>query len=156
MIVWAEILWWLLFLPVALFVQSLVPGLDALIIGVIILAQERRWKTLPWFILFCILAQEGMGTLSFGASSLWYLCTLLFFALGRIWFEGRNFPFVLLLSCALCPISLGLMSMITSLQHVPADPQLLLGRGIVQALFIPVAWCLAVWTRRWGRAHDQA
>ncbi len=153
---WGEFCWWALFLPAALWVQSLVPGLDVLIVGVIILMQERRWKALGWLLLFCVLVQEGTGTLSFGASVLWYTATLLLFVLGRSWFEGRNFPFVLLLSLMLCPVGMGIMSMLTSLQHMRMDPHILLGHGIVQTLFLPVAWLLAMWTRRWGRAHVPA
>ena len=153
---WAEFCWWAVFLPVALWLQSLVPGLDALLVGVIILMQECRWKALGWLLVFAVLVQEGTGTLPFGASVLWYTATLLLFALGRNWFEGRNFPFVLMLSLALCPVSMGIMSMLTSLQHMRVDPHILLGRSIVQSLFLPVAWLLAMGLRRWGRTRVSA
>ncbi|MGN0009679.1 MAG: hypothetical protein ACI33N_08505 [Desulfovibrionaceae bacterium] len=145
---WAECCWWSVFIPGALWVQSLVPGLDALLVGVLVLAQERRWRQMACFLPFCILVQEGVGTQSFGASMLWYACALLLFSLGRDWFEGRSSVLVLLVACALAPVSVGLMSMLASLQQLAVDPHILLGRSIVQMFFLPPAWLLAMLTRR--------
>ena len=40
-----NIFWWLCFVALGICVQSLVPCLDALVVGLVILLQERDYKT---------------------------------------------------------------------------------------------------------------
>lgn len=144
-----EVFWWALFIPLSLWVQSVVPGVDALAAGVILLALEERTKALCWFVPFCILIQEGIGTQAFGSSFLWYASILILLAVLRMFVECREFLFVCLLACAMGPVYILLCYLVGGLQNVMPDTHVLLGRGLAQALFTPPAWALAARTHRW-------
>ena len=45
-----NIFWWLCFVALGICVQSLVPCLDALVVGLVILLQERDYKNLCWLL----------------------------------------------------------------------------------------------------------
>ena len=63
-----NIFWWLCFVALGICVQSLVPCLDALVVGLVILLQERDYKNLCWLLPLFVLLQEGIGTSPFGAA----------------------------------------------------------------------------------------
>ena len=67
-----NIFWWLCFVALGICVQSLVPCLDALVVGLVILLQERDYKNLCWLLPLFVLLQEGIGTSPFGATIVWY------------------------------------------------------------------------------------
>jgi len=99
-----NIFWWLCFVALGICVQSLVPCLDALVVGLVILLQERDYKNLCWLLPLFVLLQEGIGTSPFGATIVWYALVCLIYRLLR-WLLGLgNFFLVLLLSiCLLRP-----------------------------------------------------
>lgn len=144
-----ECVWWLGFIPFSLWVQSHTPGLDALVVGVLVLALEGRLRALLLFLPLCILIQEGIGTQPFGASFLWYATLLILLRGLHSFVEGRNFFFVLLLACAMGPLTMLLGYGLGSLQVVAPNTHTLLGKSIVQVIFTPLYWALAAWTRRW-------
>ncbi|MDD2965904.1 MAG: hypothetical protein PHN64_00185 [Desulfovibrionaceae bacterium] len=144
-----EWLWWLAFIPFSLWVQSHTPGLDALVVGLIVLALEERLRALLLFLPLCILIQEGIGTQPFGASFLWYAAILILLGVLHSFVEGRNFFFVVLLALAMAPLTMLLGYGLGSLQVVAPNIHTLLGKSIVQVLFTPPYWALAAWTRRW-------
>ncbi len=92
-----NICWWACFIALAVCVQAMAPGLDVLVVGLIILLQERDYKDMLWLLPLFILLQEGMGTRPFGAAVVWYAATVVVFMLGRWLFEVGNFIFVFLL-----------------------------------------------------------
>lgn len=150
-----NVIWWLLFFPVGIMLQQMAPGLDALVIGLIILLQERSYKDCIWALPLFILLQEGMGSREFGGAVLWYAAVILFFNLGRWLFEVENFLFVFLLSACLGAAYFGLAYLLAPLQELHVDIQATLDASVIQALFIPVAWRLAAYSRGWVHAHDE-
>lgn len=149
------ILWWLLFFPVALTMQMMLPGLDALVIGLILTLQERRNKDLLWLLPVIILLQEGMGAREFGGMVLWYASVIASFVLGRWLFEVENFLFVFLLSTCMGASRFALIYVLAPLQDLQVNLQATLDESVIQALFIPVAWRLAYLSRRWVRIDDE-
>ena len=93
-----NILWWVAFFVFGLALQQALPGTDVLVAGLFLALQERRPFQLAVVLLALILVQEGVGTLDFGASVLWYLLVITLFFIGRWMFETENWLFVLLLS----------------------------------------------------------
>ena len=150
-----SVIWWLLFLPVALVIQLAVPGLDALVIGLILTLQERRHKDLLWLLPVLIILQEGMGAQEFGGMVLWYASVIAFFLLGRWLFEVENFLFVFLLSTCLGAGRFALLYVLAPLQDLHIDVQTALDEGVIQALFIPIAWRLAYLSRHWVRNDEE-
>ena len=129
-----NIFWWLCFVALGICVQSLVPCLDALVVGLVILLQERDYKNLCWLLPLFVLLQEGIGTSPFGA-------TIVFL--------------VLLLSICLGGACFGLGWLFSPLHAVHFDPQEFLDRSLIQALYLPVAWLLLTATRPLACSHDE-
>ena len=129
------------------------PGVDVLIAGLVILAQEERRVALAFYVLLCIVLQEGIGSQPFGASILWYAGTLIPLLFGRGLLGGHRFLFVLLLACLLCPLYFAIVYSLASLQELPVDTELLTARSIEQTISLPIAWLVAMCTRIRREAH---
>ena len=82
-----NILWWVAFFVFGLALQQALPGTDVLVAGLFLALQERRPFQLAVVLLALILVQEGVGTLDFGTSVLWYLLVITLFFIGRWMFE---------------------------------------------------------------------
>jgi hypothetical protein len=143
-----NILWWMGFFYAGICVQSVLPGLDALVIGLLLALQERRLLQLAWLLPALVLVQEGGGTLDFGASILWHLAVAGLFFIGHSLFEVKNLLFMFLLSACLGAAHMGVILVMAALQNVPVDDAALLEESVLQALFIPFGWQLAGITRR--------
>ena len=77
-----NILWWVAFFVFGLALQQALPGTDVLVVGLFLALQERRPFQLAVVLLALILVQEGVGTLDFGTSVLWYLLVITLFFIG--------------------------------------------------------------------------
>ncbi len=152
-----NIVWWGLFLSLGIMLQQALPGLDVLIVGLILALQERSSLQTAWLLVVLILIQEGVGSLDFGASVLWYGVVIVLFFLGRWLFETENFLFVFLLSSCIGAGHFAVMWIMCALQYIPVNIPALLDESVLQALFIPFAWKLAGYSRRRIVLHeDQA
>lgn len=145
-----HVLWWVAFLVVGIALQSVVPGLDAFAVGLILLLEDRDYRNLAWLLPTFIILQEGMGTGLFGSSVAWYAALILLYRLGRWLFEVNNFFFILLLSTWFGAAYFGIAWLMAPLQDVPSfDAQGTLDKSLIQALYVPVAWWLLACLRRW-------
>lgn len=133
----------------------LLPGLDALVIGLILVLQERRYKDLLWLLPMLVIVQEGMGSREFGGMVLWYVAVIGLFLLGRWLFEVENFLFIFLLSTCLGAGHFALVYVLAPLQDFHVDIQATLDESVIQALFIPIAWRLAWLSRHWVHIDDE-
>jgi len=143
-----NIAWWLLFFPVAITIQRYIPGLDALLIGLIIVLQEARYKDLIWLLPAIIILQEGMGSREFGGTIAWYSIVMIFFIAGHWLFEVRNLFFVFSLSVFLGIAYFILAYTLAPLQELDLEYQNILIISLYQAIFIPLAWWVASLSRR--------
>lgn len=147
--------WWLCFLAVGVCIQALVPGLDVLAVGLFILLQERDYRNLVWLLPLFVLVQEGMGTRPFGAVIIWYASIIVFFRLGRWFFQVENFVFVFLLSACLGAAYYGVTWLMAPLQNLTFNVEDTLDKSLVQALFMPFAWSLLTTARRWNLPSEE-
>lgn len=150
-----NVLWWALFLPLSLVIQVSLPGLDAMVIGLILILQERGYKNLLWLLPALILVQEGIGSREFGGMVLWYALVVGLFFLGRWLFEVESMLFVLLLSVCLGAGHFLLAHVLAPLQDLTVDVQAIGYESLAQALFLPAAWRLARLSRRWVCAYEE-
>ncbi|MFR7887805.1 MAG: hypothetical protein ACLU4B_04995 [Bilophila wadsworthia] len=111
-----NILWWVAFFVFGLALQQALPGTDVLVAGLFLALQERRPFQLAVVLLALILVQEGVGTLDFGTSVLWYLLVITLFFIGRWMFETENWLFVLLLSGCIGLAHYGVIWLMTRLR----------------------------------------
>jgi hypothetical protein len=143
-----NLLWWIGFFYAGICLQNALPGLDVLVIGLLIALQERQGVRLAWLLAALVLVQEGCGSLAFGASILWYPAVVVLFHIGRRLFEIENLLFMFLISFCMGLAHIGIILLMAALQATPVDVSVLLDEGILQALFVPVAWRFAGFTRR--------
>lgn len=139
---WKNVAWWLCFTVLAVCVEAVAPGLDAMVVGLIILLQEDDYRDMLWLAPLFILLQEGMGTRPFGAIIVWYAAVAGIFIIGRWLFQTKNFLFMFLLSACLGAAYFGLAWVMDPLQNRPFNLEETLDNSLIQALFIPFAWIL--------------
>ena len=136
-------LFWLLFAVTSIWVQFLVPGLDALAPGILISLQREHWTRTFWLALAFLLVQEGIGSMAFGGVVLLYAMLAAGFVLGCRLFETANLLFMLLLG-----IWYGLMDLLgqyilANLQDISLPSRPLLNDFAVQSLYFFFAWLVA-------------
>ena len=144
-----NIRWWVAFFVLGLTLQQALPGTDVLVAGLFLALQERRPFQIAAVLLALILIQEGVGTLDFGTSVLWYLVVITLFFVGRWMFETENWLFVLLISVCLGAAHYGVIWIMTRLQFIPLDMTRLLDESILQGLLTPFVWQFCLMARRW-------
>lgn len=149
-----NLFWWAAFFVVGICVQQQAPGVDVLVVGLLIALQERKIVQAVLVALGLICIQEGVGSLDFGSSVLWYLLVIGLFFTGRWLFETENWLFVLLLSVCLGAVHGGLFLLMARLQYVSVEMPLLLDECILQALLVAVVWKCSMWLRRWLVPHE--
>lgn len=135
--------WWAVFFVCGIWAQYFVPGVDFLIVGIMLALQEGRLPQTIWVIVVVILAQEGLGSLAFGSSLLWYAAAIGLFRLGRWLFQARNLVFMGLMGLALGLWHFMLTDMMASLQSFAVERDRLMFESLLQGLFFPVAWVVA-------------
>lgn len=149
-----NILWWLAFFASGLALQQALPGTDVLVVGLFLALQERRPVQIAVVLVLLVLIQEGVGTLDFGASVLWYLLAIVLFFAGRWMFETENWLFVLLLGGCLGAAHGAVIWLMARLQYIPLDTAGLVDESILQALLTPVLWQACRLARRWVVPHE--
>lgn len=149
-----NLVWWTLFFVAGICLQRLLPGVDVLVVGLLVALQERRPLQIFWVAVVLLVFQEGMGTLEFGASLLWYPLVICLFFIGRWLFETRNILFVFLLSACIGAGHLGVLLLMDRLQYIAADLSAQLDESILQAVLIPIVWKAAALTRRLVVPHE--
>lgn len=153
--IWSNVFWWLCFIILAICVQAMAPGLDVLVVGLIILLQEKDWRGMLWLLPLFILLQEGMGTRPFGATIVWYASAIAIFRIGRWLFETENFLYIFLLSACLGAAYYGVSWLMAPLQNLTFNVDDTLEKGLLQAIFIPLAWRLLTFTRQKRIPEDE-
>ena len=150
---WANAGWWLCYAFAAISMQAALPGLDFLLPGFILALQERRlFQTLFIGTVF-MMAQEGMGSMAFGGTLLWYAVAAMAYAMACNLFQGRSFLFILLLSILLAGVRYVIFGFLANLQDIPWEPARLLDECFMQAVFMPFIWALAS-ALRYGVKHE--
>ena len=146
-------LWWTCFLCLSIVLQVHITRLDALIVGVIIVTEERDYRTMVWLLPLIVLLQEGMGTQHFGASVLMLAAFFALYRAGRGIENASPALFVLVISLGLGCARGFLDWLFCALQAYPFSPEGALHDAIVQAVYTPLAWLFFARLRRRYR-HD--
>ena len=147
-----NIIWWTAFFILAILGQMLLPGIDLMVVGLIIAMQERNPLQIIWVLIICMLLQEGPGTMDFGASFCWYGLTMFIYYMGRAIFETENIFFILLVCASLGALHFGLMHIFSGLQGVSVPFKRLALESVGEMLIVPILW-LALHRLRGGVAR---
>ena len=136
-----------MFTAFGIMVQSVIPKIDALVCGIILLLQERGYKTLLWLLPVFILLQEGLGTRIFGSTIVWYVLIVCLFKIGERFFSAQTFLFVFFLAAAIGAGYYALNMLFAPLQNLELPPHEVLDASLLQAIFIPCSWLVAKYMR---------
>lgn len=145
---WHNVLWWTGFLFCAVALQSIMPGMDFLLPGLLLSLQEKRPEQTFIVAVMFILLQEGMGSIAFGSTFLLYSIAVLLYACGCSLFHGRSFLFMILLGAVLSPVRFLIARLMVELQFLPWNEEMVLDECIVQACLTPLIWLVASMLRR--------
>lgn len=149
-------IWWTCFIAISLVVQVNLHRLDALIVGIIIVTEERDYRTMVWLLPLILLLQEGMGTQHFGA---YVLMIAAFFALYRLCSDIASASpalFVLAIAIGIGASRGALDWLFCALQDYPFSPDTTLHTCILQAIYTPLAWLFFARLRRRFRHAGKA
>ncbi len=149
-----NVVWWLCFAVFAIWMQSWLPGIDLLIVGVVICLEEGNPAQIAWVTGLCLLIQEGSGTLAFGFSILWYGSLIALFLMGRWLFQAQNFLFISLLGACLGLLRYVLLLMMATLQDFQLSESLVFTESVLQAAIFPLVWALAYGLRPKQESSD--
>ncbi len=150
-----NILWWVAFLVLGIVCQLYVPGLDALLTAVLLVTQERDYKTMVWLLPTIVLLQEGMGSLHFGSSVFTILAVIALYKLASaIPVAARTFFHLLvILGCGFLRGFFGWF--FATLQNAPVDMELIVHDGLVETVYVLVSWPVLTALRRFAVPHDE-
>ncbi len=148
-----NLFWWLGFILCGIWGQSFIPGVDLLMVGLLISLQEERLSQTLWLLGACILIQEGTGSLAFGSGILWYSALIAMFFLGRWLFQARNLFFVIIMGGVMGAWRYLLVVLLATLQNYQVTHERLFFECVLQALLFPLIWTL-VSPLRFSRDND--
>lgn len=143
----SNLLWWAGYVIAAIWMQKLVPGLDAFVPALIICLMDGNKQQTGIFLLVCMVIQEGTGTLPFGASIIWYSAVIVMYYVGGWFFMGGNLMFILVLSLAMGVSRALIFWGMGLLQPLPLDYEVMHSTYLLQVLLTPLIWGIATKTR---------
>lgn len=136
-------LWWTIFIICGIWAQYFVRGVDFLMIGLVLSLQEGRPAQTAWLLAIFVLIQEGIGSLSFGSSLLWYAMLVVLYSLGRWLFQAKNMIFMVLMGACMGVWHYLLIFIMSSLQDAVVSHDRLFFESVLQALLFPIGWAVA-------------
>ncbi|MGL4721823.1 MAG: hypothetical protein ACRCV3_00790 [Desulfovibrionaceae bacterium] len=136
----SDVIFWLLFSVFAIWIQKAFAGIDTFLVGLIIILQEKKWRSFIVIAIFSIFIQEGLGIFNFGMMLCWYGMLVLLFIGGSNFFEVDKIYFVTLLSILLAIIKIPLLFIFASAQNIHVVFSIILRDALLQILIIPILW----------------
>lgn len=133
---------WFFYTGLCIWVHTLFPGLDCFAPALIVCLHRKQYRTTFWLGLAWLLVNEGVGSLAFGSSILWYSGLILFFFLIQLFLSSGHVYFVLALALFAGCWQFFLFSSMARLQEVIVPQERLLAGSVLTALFFPLGWML--------------
>lgn len=134
------LLFWTGFTAFGIWLQHLLPGVDALAPGLILCLQKEPWPLGLGLGLLWISVQEGAGSLNFGAALFIYSIMCGGFLLGRSVFNTRSAGFVTLLGVVHALATAAAIQLLAGLQQLDMDADELPLLMTIQAGLFVVLW----------------
>lgn len=153
MAVLRDVCWWVCFLVTGIVVQLAVPGLDALIVGIMVAARRGDFKTLVWLVPVVVILQEGMGSLFFGGSALTVGCFFLLYRVGRAMAFASDFALYLFVCAGMGAVHSFCAWFFPRLQDIPVVNEVVVADGVRQTVFLLLTWALLVRLRPAGESQ---
>jgi len=135
-----RLLFWAGFFLAGVWLQRLLPGVDALAPGLLLSLQREPWPVAAAVAVVLIVVQEGAGSLDFGAGLLIYGLLVCGYAAGRSVFDARSAAFSALLGVGHALATALAARLLAGLQQFTFDMADLPVRLAVQAGLFVVVW----------------
>lgn len=136
------ICWWAIYIIGAVILQRFIPGVDALLPGLLVSLHDRKPAQTFWLFIIFVLIQEGCGSLMFGSAILWYGGVIVLFRMLQGLVMPESIVFILVLSAVAGGFHGALTLLMCSVQNIMPHHSMVLRESIVQALLIPPMWGL--------------
>lgn len=136
----ANTVWWIVFLIAGIILQATFPGLDALILGVLLLLEEKDYRRLVCIVPAVILLQDGMGTQAFGSAMLCIALCALLYRLSSGIASASRIGFYLFLSLAMGGIRIFLDWLFATLEDTAFVAEQLFHEGAAEAVYLFIGW----------------
>jgi len=145
-----EFVWWVFFLGCGIWWQQMSGGLDFLTPGILVCIQYRKWWLTGILSIVFIFVQEGVGTLAFGASLLFYAGAYLLFYASHWLLEPENPLFMLSFSACLSCWLYGVVTGVCSFQELSVLLPSVFPAVFTQWLAYMLMWSFSLFVfRRW-------
>lgn len=144
----ANTVWWIAFLVTGIILQATFPGLDALILGVLLLLEEKDYRRLVCFVPAVILLQDGMGTQAFGSAMLCIALCALLYRLSSGIASASRIGFYFFLSLAMGGVRIFLDWLFATLEDTAFLPEQLFHEGAAEAVYLFIGWVVLRHLRR--------
>lgn len=146
-------IWWTFFTAMCIWIQSFISGIDCFGPAVLVLMHLQRYREAVWLTPVWILINEGVGSLAFGCSLLWFGGLILTFLFLCQFLSSSNIIFLLSLSLLAGVGQSGIIVLMASLQEIIIPFERIVVQGILSAFLFPVLWFgMLTAFKRWGRS----
>ncbi len=150
---YANFLWWLSYIVLAIYFQTKVQGFDAFLPGFLVALQENKMRQTAYVTLVFFLIQDGMGSMNFGTVFLWYFSVIVIYIAMQWIFEVESLIFILLISFISSFLHHWIIILMATLQDMHISQEVIFEQNVYQAFLTPLIWALAHFSRR-GFHHE--
>jgi len=138
------IIWWLLYTIFGIWLQRFIPGLDCFAPALAGCFYLGLTTTTFWLALIWILVQEGIGSLAFGSTLLFYTGITIFFFWSKIIFAKNSPLFFIGASVFTAGFYFLVMNIMTNLQELNVPMHILLQNSILILIFFPILMSIVI------------
>jgi len=143
-----NLIWWIAYTAVGIYLQCIIEGVDFLLPGLLIALQENNKTQLCWLVVIYIFIQEGLGSLDFGGMALWYISILSIASYIYKIFHYRMILYLPVISLFASISHYFIIMYLCLLQNIALNTSLLIQDCIMQALILPIMWIITLLLRR--------
>jgi len=137
-----DIYWWSLVTAVGGLFQHYLGGIDFYLPALVLCFQKKRYFLALFLGNIWILIQEGSGDIPFGGIALWYISVTFFYFWLKQFLAANNLIFVSILSFFSSILYYISILIITSLEDIVVNKNLILSYCIKQVFIFPILWLM--------------
>lgn len=138
------VIWWLIYTIFGIWLQRFIPGLDCFAPALAGCLYLGLTTTTFWLALFWILIQEGIGSLAFGSTLLFYGGITVFFFWSKIIFTKNSPLFFIGASIFTSGFYLLVMYVMSNLQELDIPINIFLQNALLILIFFPILLSIVI------------
>ena len=139
-----SLIWCLVYTIFAVWLQRYIPGLDCFAPALVGCLYLGITTATIWFAVIWILIQEGIGSLAFGSTLLFYAGIAIFFFSSKTIFTKQSWFFLINISIFTAGYYFLVMYCMCSLQELYIPWSVFLENSLLILVFFPILLCIVV------------